>query len=81
MVKMGEEAKVDEGDKQIFEEVQKIVEEQEQKIKEENEGPETLSAVSKQVVKSETRRTCHNSCLSRSPHLFIHLTPINPMFL
>jgi hypothetical protein len=58
MIKKGEEVKVDESDKQIFEEVQKIVEEQEQKIKEENEGPETVSAVRKQVVMTVTSRTC-----------------------
>lgn len=45
MIKKGGEIKVDESDKQVFEEVQKIVEEQEQKLREEKDGPSQLSAV------------------------------------
>ncbi|KAF9352969.1 hypothetical protein BGX26_009244, partial [Mortierella sp. AD094] len=44
MIKRGEEVKVDEKDKETFEEVQKIVEEQEARIKEETDGPSSLSA-------------------------------------
>lgn len=49
MLRKGEEAKVDEKDKEAFEEVQKIVESQEQKIKEWAEGSTPLSAVSGDV--------------------------------
>ncbi|GJJ75011.1 hypothetical protein EMPS_07369 [Entomortierella parvispora] len=44
MVKKGGEVKVDEKDKEAFEELQKMVEEQEKKMKEELDGPSTLSA-------------------------------------
>ncbi|KAG0200954.1 hypothetical protein BGX28_006108 [Mortierella sp. GBA30] len=44
MIKKGEEVKVDDKDRETFEEVQKIVEQQEQKLREENDGPVTLSA-------------------------------------
>ncbi|KAG0253560.1 hypothetical protein BG011_006305 [Mortierella polycephala] len=43
MIKKGEEARVNEKDKDVFEEVQKIVERQEAKIKEKTDGPGTLS--------------------------------------
>jgi len=46
MVKKGGEVKVDEKDKEAFEELQKMVEEQEKKMKEEIDGPSTLSPVS-----------------------------------
>ncbi|KAG0334138.1 hypothetical protein BG004_000540 [Podila humilis] len=44
MIRKGEEVKVDEQDRDIFEEVQKLVESQEEKIKEETEGSTPLSA-------------------------------------
>ncbi|KAG0044586.1 hypothetical protein BGZ83_010188 [Gryganskiella cystojenkinii] len=44
MIKKSGEVKVDEKDKDIFEELQKMVEEQEIKLKEETDGPTTLSA-------------------------------------
>ncbi|KAF9110955.1 hypothetical protein BGX27_005668 [Mortierella sp. AM989] len=43
MIKKGQEVKVDEKDKQVFENVQKIVQREEQKMKEEQDGPEILS--------------------------------------
>ena len=45
MIKKGEEVKVDEKDKESYEEIQKLIDEQEQKQREENDGPNTLSAV------------------------------------
>ncbi|KAF9577153.1 hypothetical protein BGW38_007824, partial [Lunasporangiospora selenospora] len=68
MVKKGGEVKVDEKDKEAFEEVQKIVEEREQKIKEEKEGPDaTMSStqLSAMVAESQYRiieslNTIHN---------------------
>ncbi|KAF9109515.1 hypothetical protein BGX27_007544 [Mortierella sp. AM989] len=63
MIKRGEQAKVDQSDKETFEEVQKIVEEQEAKMKEENEGPSSVSAA--QVADTQFRiieslNTIHN---------------------
>ncbi len=49
MIKKGEEAKVDEKDKESYEEIQKLIDEQEQKEREEHDGPNTLSAVSGMV--------------------------------
>lgn len=46
MIKQGKEAKVDEKDKEAYDEVQKLVEKQEAKLKEETDGPSILSAVS-----------------------------------
>jgi len=46
MIKQGKEAKVDERDKETYDEVQKLVEKQEAKLKEETDGPSILSAVS-----------------------------------
>ncbi|KAF9273366.1 hypothetical protein BGZ68_001574 [Mortierella alpina] len=44
MIKQGKEAKVDEKDKEAYDEVQKLVEKQEAKLKEETDGPSILSA-------------------------------------
>ncbi|KAF9375665.1 hypothetical protein BGX21_003729, partial [Mortierella sp. AD011] len=55
MIKRGEEMKVDEKDKETFEEVQKIVEEQEAKIKEETDGPSSLTAAQVAAVVTDTQ--------------------------
>lgn len=46
MIKKSGEVKVDEKDKEAFEELQKMVEEQEKKMKEEIDGPTIFSPVS-----------------------------------
>lgn len=46
MIKKGGEVKVNENDRQTFEEVQKIVEQQEQKIRGDSDGSRNLSPVS-----------------------------------
>ncbi|CAO3566739.1 unnamed protein product [Mortierella alpina] len=55
MIKKGEEVKVDEKDKESYEEIQKLIDEQEQKQREENDGPNTLSAAQIAATVSDTQ--------------------------
>ncbi|KAF9569953.1 hypothetical protein EC968_002395 [Mortierella alpina] len=55
MIKQGKEAKVDEKDKETYDEVQKLVEEQEAKLKEETDGPSILSAAQVAATVSDTQ--------------------------